>query len=456
MLLTITYTGKQTRDLGYLLHKNPDRAQCFALSFGNAYVFYPEASEERTTAALLLDLNPVDLARGKLGTREGGLFDYVNDRPYVASSFLSTAIARVFSTAMSGRCEKRQALSDTPLDLTACVHMLPGDAGLAAELFEPLGYSVTAAGSVLDETFPEWGGSPYIDLTLRGKVTLSRLLNHLYVLIPAFDRQKHYYVGKDEIEKLLSHGEDWLAGHPARDQIVKRYFAMQRSFAREAISRMTGEEEERPASREERERRLSLNARRLEAVKDAVLESGAVSVIDLGCGEGKLTAMLLKEKQLLRVAAADVSLRALERARQNLQPDRMPPSQREKLTWMQASLTYRDERFSGFDAACVVEVVEHLDPQRLPAFERVLFEFAAPRTVVLTTPNRAYNLCYPTLAPGALRHEDHRFEWTREEFRAWAEGVCERFGYTVELREIGDLSEGCGAPTQMGVFTKCG
>jgi len=99
VLLTITYVGKQTQDLGYLLHKNPYRAQSFDLSFGNAYVFYPEVTDEKTTAALLLDINPIDLARGKLGTRDGGLFDYVNDRPYVASSFMSTALVRVFGSA---------------------------------------------------------------------------------------------------------------------------------------------------------------------------------------------------------------------------------------------------------------------------------------------------------------------------------------------------------------------
>ena len=472
MLLTITYTGENTENLGYLLHKNPYRAQRFELSFGSAYVFYPEVSNERTTVALLLDINPIDLARGKLGSTDGGLFDYVNDRPYVASSFMSTAINRVFGSALSGKCDKAPELADTPIPLTACVHMLPcrGADDLPKEIFGPLGYTVETRSSVLDEKFGEWGESPYVDLTISGTVTLSSLLNHLYVLIPVFDKQKHYYVTEDEIEKLMRHGEGWLASHPARDKIVRRYFAKKRSYAHKAIDRLIESEpvdaddlaedadeneSEAAVPDEVKEKRISLNERRLEAVKNAVLQSGATSVIDLGCGECKLTAMLLEEKQIKRVAAADVAVRALEKAKRNLRMERMPAYKKEKLTLMQASLTYKDVRFSGYDAACVVEVIEHLDPQRIHAFERVVFEFAAPSTVVVTTPNKDYNAKYEWLEEGSLRHYDHRFEWSREEFAAWAKHVCETFGYTVEISEIGDVDEECGAPTQMGVFRKC-
>ena len=335
----------------------------------------------------------------------------------------------------------------------------------------PLGYSVQVETSILDEQFPEWGTSPYIDLTLTGTVTLASLLNHLYVLIPVFDKQRHYYVSDDEIEKLLKHGEGWLNSHPARNQIVNRYFSMKRSFAHKAIDRLIesepvlaedldsdepDEEEELPVIPDEvNEQHISLNNRRLEAVKNAVIECGAASVLDLGCGECRLTALLLEEKQIRKVVAADVAVRALEKAKQVLRYDRMPPYKKEKLTLIQASATYKDPRFSGFDAACVVEVIEHLDPQRIGAFERVLFEFAAPSSVVLTTPNKEYNANYEWLPEEQLRHCDHRFEWTREEFRAWTEHVCEAYGYTVKRIEIGDSDETFGAPTQMGVFRKC-
>lgn len=466
MLLTITYEGQNTQDLGFLLHKNPDRAQEFELSYGKAYIFYPEVSDARTTAALLLDIDPIDLARGKLGSKDGGLFDYVNDRPYASTSFMSTAIARVFNTAMAGKCAKKQELADTPLHLIATLYALKDnrDEKLAAQLFEPLGYTVEAKRTVLDEKFPDWGTSPYIDLTISGTVKLSELLNHIYVLIPVFDRQKHYYISKDEIQKLLDHGEGWLGKHPYKEKITQRYFKQKKEYARKALDLLRAQDEEESEentsddteTEEEKEAKTPLNTLRLEAVKQAVLNSGASSVIDMGCGEGRLTGMLLKEKQIQRLTACDVSVNTLEKAADRLRLDRMPLTLRNKLTLMQASLTYRDKRFSGFDCACIVEVIEHIEPMRIAAFERVVFEFAAPRTVVLTTPNKEYNVNYENMKENALRHGDHRFEWTRAEFKAWADHVCEQYGYHCEISGIGEHNEATGTPTQMGVFMKNG
>ena len=464
MLLTITYEGENTQELGYLLHKNPERAQQFALSYGKAYVFYPEVTDTRTTAALLLDIDPLDLARGKAGSREGGLFDYVNDRPYASTSFMSTAIVRIFGTAMSGRCDLRQSLADTPLNLTATLHSLKdnGDTELAKALFEPLGYTVTAKRTQLDTAFPEWGMSPYIDLTISGTVRLSELLNHIYVLIPVFDKQKHYYMAEDEIQKLLAHGEGWLADHPMNEKITQRYFTARKSYARRALNILLADElaedenTDETAIAEEKEIRTPLNTMRMETVKNAVLASGAASVIDLGCGECRLTSMLLNEPQIKKVTACDVSVAELEKAAQKLHLDRMQPYRKNKLTLMQASLTYRDDRFAGYDCACVVEVIEHIEPMRIPAFERSVFEFAAPQTVILTTPNREYNANYAKMQENALRHGDHRFEWTRAEFKAWTEHICGKFGYTCEISGIGDTDEKFGTPTQMGVFTKHG
>ena len=464
MLFTITYEGSRTQELGFLLHKHPDRAQQFALSFGRAYVFYPEVSDERTTAALLMDIDPIDLARGKVGSTEGGLFDYVNDRPYAATSFMSNAIVRIFGTAMSGRCEQKPALAETPLHLTATLSSLRDgrDTALAKELFEPLGYTVTAERSLLDERFPEWGDSPYITLKISGIVRLCDLLNHIYVLIPVFDLQKHYYSSEDEIRKLLDHGEGWLASHPCKEMIAKRYFKEKKSFARRAIDTLAEQnpdeitENENNEAAEEQEVRTPLNTMRMEAVRDAVLKSGASTVIDLGCGECRLTSLLLNEPQIKAVTACDVSVRELEKAAQKLHLDRMPTYRKNKLTLMQASLTYVDKRFSGFDCACVIEVIEHIEPMRIPAFERVVFEYAKPRTVILTTPNREYNANYAHMEENALRHGDHRFEWTRAEFAAWTQHICEKFGYVCEISGIGTEDEKTGFPTQMGVFTKHG
>jgi 3' terminal RNA ribose 2'-O-methyltransferase Hen1 len=456
MLLSITYTGHNTSDLGYLLYKNPNSCpQTFELSFGKAHVFYSEVSDERTTAALLLDIDPLDLAKGK--GNSGGLFDYVNDRPYVSSSFMSVAILKVFSTAMSGRADTRQELADSPLILSAAITMLPCNAefDMLPRVFEPLGYSVSYEKYGLDEQFPEWGESRCVNLSLRGKVRLRDLLKHIYVLLPVFDRHKHYWVGDDEVKKLLRMGENWLADHPEHKYIAGRYLHHQRSLVSEYFARLN---DENPGTEQEEEavRDLSLNAQRLSAVFAILKAAGAHGVIDIGCGEGKLLSLLLKDGQFTKIAGMDVSCSSLKRASDRLKLETASEHITERVTLFQSSVTYKDKRIQGFDAASVMEVIEHLDPERLGVFERVLFGYAEPRMIVLTTPNSDYNSVYEKLIPGKVRHNDHRFEWSREEFSNWAETVSAKYGYRIKISGIGAEREAVGSPTQIGVFEKCG
>jgi 3' terminal RNA ribose 2'-O-methyltransferase Hen1 len=465
MLLTIAYSGQPATDLGYLLHKNPARIHSTELPFGQAHVFYPEANEERCTAALVLEIDPIGLVRNRRGPRGEGysLEQYVNDRPYVASSFLSVAIARVFGTTLSGKSKHRQELAETPLALEAGIPLVScrGSEELLSALFKPLGYDVATSGHTLDEKFPDWGQSRYFSVTLKGSVRIKELLTHLYVLLPVLDDDKHYWVGDDEVEKLLRRGEGWLKAHPERELITKRYLKHQKWLASEALERLMGEEE--PAAGEEEEtkslaeekieRPMSLAEQRMGAVLAVLRGAGAQRVLDLGCGEGRLLRSLLKDKQFTEIVGMDVSHRSLEIAAEKLRLEELPRLQRDRIKLKHGSLTYRDKRLAGFDAATVVEVVEHQDPPRLAAFERVLFEFARPRTVVVTTPNVEYNVRFETLPPGQLRHRDHRFEWTRAEFQSWANGMAERFGYVVRFLPIGPEDAELGAPTQMGVFT---
>lgn len=462
-MLSITTTHRPATDLGYLLHKRPDKFQSFDLSFGAAHAYYPEASEARCTACLLLDVDAVGLVRGRNPDQDFLLAQYVNDRPYVASSFLSVAIAQVFGSALQGRCRERPELVTTPIPLEVKLDVLPvrGGAAFLRAVFEPLGYEVEAVRHPLDETFPEWGESPYFSITIRRTATLSELLTHLYVLVPVFDARKHYFVGPDEMEKLLAKGEGWLAGHPAKDEIARRYLGNRPSLYKLALSRLVGEGEldddetpEKERAEERLEKPISLNDQRLGAVVAALRASGARRVLDLGCGEGKLIRELLKDRQFEDILGLDVSIRTLEIATRRLKLERLPDAQAERVKLIHGSLMYRDGRLAGFGAATVVEVVEHLDPPRLRAFERVLFEFARPGTVVLTTPNREFNVTWETLPAGTFRHADHRFEWTRAEFRAWATGVAGRFGYSVRFLPVGPDHPEHGSPTQMGVFTR--
>jgi len=462
MLLTITTTQTPATALGYLLHKHPERFQSFELSFGKASVFYPEASLERCTAALLLDVDPVGLVRKQRG--EGyQLEQYVNDRPYVASSFLSVAIAQVFGTALAGRCKDQPELAQTPIPLTAKLSVLPCKSGEAflRRLFEPLGYTVTTEVHALDEQFPEWGKSPYFSVELQGTVRLQDLLSHLYVLIPVLDDEKHYWVGDEEVDKLLRHGEGWLATHPEQQQIAKRYLKRQGRLVRTALAQLVEEDNPEPDDTQEKheleeaavEKPISLNQQRLEAVLAALKASGARRVLDLGCGEGRLLKELLQDKTFEEIVGVDVSYRALEIAQERLHLEWLTEQQRQRIKLIQGSLTYRDQRLSGYDAATVVEVIEHLDQPRLAGFERSLFEFARPTTVVVTTPNVEYNVKFENLPAGKLRHKDHRFEWSRAEFQAWANRVAEGFGYSVQFLPVGLEDVDVGAPTQMGVFT---
>jgi len=391
------------------------------------------------------------------------LEQYVNDRPYVASSFMSVAISQVFGSAIAGTSRERPELAKTAIPLAVRIAVVPCRSGepFLRALFEPLGYELSTTPHALDERFPEWGDGRYFTIELRATKVLADVLSHLYVLIPVLDDDKHYWVNEDEVEKLLRHGEQWLAAHPERERIVDRYLRHRKHLARQALARLLEEDQQEADEAEQShaveeeavERRISLNEQRLGAVVAALKNAGAKRVLDLGCASGNLLRRLLEDRAFEHSLGLDVSYRALELAADRLRLDRMQPKQRERITLIQGSLNYRDRRLEGYDAAAVVEVIEHLDPPRLAAFERVLFEFARPTTVIVTTPNVEYNVRFDTLPAGKLRHRDHRFEWTREQFKAWANGVAARFSYGVRFLPIGPDDTEVGPPTQMAVFS---
>lgn len=452
MLLTLTTTHQPATELGFLLYKHPDKHQTFSLPFGTAHVFYPEATDRRCTAAMVLDVDPIALVRGRRGAGGDGLLDqYVNDRPYAASSFLSVALRRVFASALGGRSEHRPELAERAIPLEARLTPLRcrGGIELAKAVFEPLGYEISAT---------QIADGAYWEMTLTGVTTLGQLLTHLYVLVPVLDDHKHYWVSEDEIEKLLRHGEGWLQQHPARDLITRRYLKHQKRLARLALERLETADEsplEAEYAEEAAAPKRRLNDERLERVLAELRASGAKSVLDLGCGSGKLLGLLMKNRQFERIIGLDASSANLDMAAERLHLSELTEAQRRRINLLHGALTYRDRRLTGFDAAAVVEVIEHIDLPRLGAFADAIFSVARPRTVVLTTPNAEYNARYESLGAADMRHHDHRFEWSRAEFRAWAEQTATQFGYALRIEEIGEADPELGAPTQMGVFT-CG
>ncbi len=484
MLLTLTTTAEPATDLGFLLHKHPDRAQTFPVTAGSAHVFYPRAEPQECTAALLLDVDPIALVRGP-SSEAFTLGQYVNDRPYAAGSMLAVALASVFSSAMKGRCAARPELAARPLPLTVHVPTLPcrGGAELVERLFAPLGWQVEATPVPLDPQFPEWGDSRYHDTTLTGELRLADALTHLYVLLPVLDGAKHYWVDADEVDKLLRAGGEWLAAHPERELITKRYLAHRGAYVRTALERLAEVDdtsvealdnaldapEVQPELQQSHfhattlhesgfaaitEKPVPLAQQRRESVIAVLRAAGARRVLDLGCGGGALLRDLLADPQFTEILGVDVSAGALEAAARRLRLDRLPERQQERIALRQSALTYADRSLAGYDAAVLMEVIEHVDEVRLPALEHAVLGVARPRTLVVTTPNVEHNVRFETLAQGRFRHTDHRFEWTRSQFGEWAGTAAQRYGYGVRLLAIGPDDPEVGPPTQLAVFER--
>ena len=483
-MLTITTTHQPATDIGYLLAKHPDRVQTFDIPYGKAYVFYPEATPERCTMTMLTEIDPIAITRqhGRSGSRNSAIQQYVNDRPYAACSHLSVAIADVFRSALNGNCKERPELVDKPIPLVANIPCLPSRQGtqFIRNLFEPLGYEVETETPPMDSQFPQWGESTHHDVTISQTTTVQKLLNHLYVLIPVLDNSKHYWVGKDEADKLIQHSEGWLNAHPMKEIILRRYLRYNRSLmhrAHELITQIdqetiaadepdntedaaeaiiTGADEPTNVTESLMEKPIALSEARTTAVMDAIRESSPQSVIDLGCGEGALLQHIVRESAITRVAATDVSPHALDLARRKVGINNMTNRQAERISIFQSSLIYDDPRTHDFDVAVLMEVIEHVDPPKLDALEYSVFDQAKPRKVVVTTPNVEYNQLFTNIRKSGLRHRDHRFEWTRKEFQKWANAVARQHGYSVAIHGIGveDTTIPAGHPTQMAVFTR--
>jgi len=541
MLMTLTCQAPNAPDVGYLLGKHPDSVFSRPFSAGTAWVFYPEVTERQVTVALLTEIDPIGLVRGPAALTQ--LDQYVNDRPYVATSLTSVALRTAFGSALAGRCDARPDLLDTRFHWEVALPAVACDAGaeFITRIFAPLGYSVATTRLPLDARFPDWGDANLYRVTLTGAQTTQALLSHLYVLLPVLDNAKHYYVDTQEAEKLLAHGGAWLAAHPERDLITRRYLRYKRPLiqqANDALARLIAEVEVdvsgvlgvgddtdaadaiasldpsgldqvnaaaayvtpdavtsgapstaaaeaatptsaqatsvtaapdatpadatpasapgAPALDEEVTPEVTLHQQRLQAVMAAVRAVGARSLADLGCGEGQLLALALADRSLTRIFGMDVSSAALARARRRLHWETLPQAQRQRIELALGSLLYRDQRLAGFDAAALVEVIEHLDPPRLRAMEQVVFGHARPGRVIITTPNREYNVHWTQAgAEERLRHGDHRFEWTRAECQAWVERVASAYGYRGAQQELGDGAPDrpeIGSPSQLVIF----
>ncbi len=464
-MLFISTTHQPASDLGYLLRKNPANLYEGKTAFGTLKVFYPEVSEEKTTAAFVVEIDPIALVRRK--EDQGSAEQYVNDRPYTANSYVSVGIAEAFGSAMSGGSKERPELAETPIPISIRIPVLRAKKGedLIRRIFEPLGYRVEVTALPLDEQFPEWGESFYFDVSLHGTHRLCDSLRHLYVLLPVLDEKKHYYMDKQEVDKILSKGQGWLADHPEKSVILRTSLGRKPSLMREAFEQLSNAEPEFKTPDEEASdtdeatnqpverapKKVTLHRQRHDRVTELVRELKPKSIIDLGCGEGKFIRSIIPIQGIEKIVGLELSYYTLERATKMLQLEDGGGRYGHRVELIHGSLLYRDARTEGFDVATVIEVIEHMEAHRLPAFAKVVFGYAKPKTVIVTTPNREYNAVYNEIE---LRHDDHRFEWTRAEFQTWVDEVCAQYGYQAEIEGIGDLHPEYGCPSQMAVFKR--
>jgi 3' terminal RNA ribose 2'-O-methyltransferase Hen1 len=238
LLITLTCHAPTAPDIGYLFGKNPASLFMREFSGGRVLVFYPEVTDDHLTIALLTEIDPVALVRTASGAH--GLDQYVNDRPYVASSLTSVALNVAFGSALGGKSRGRPARVNDVMRWEVSLPVVACDAGedLITRIFAPLGYEVTVERLALDPAFPAWGMSNLYALRLSGAQTVQGVLSQLYVLLPVLDNAKHYYIEASETEKLLRYGGAWLAAHPERDLITRRYLRYRRPLVTSALARL--------------------------------------------------------------------------------------------------------------------------------------------------------------------------------------------------------------------------
>jgi 3' terminal RNA ribose 2'-O-methyltransferase Hen1 len=443
------------------------------MSFGEGYVYFQENPQGDNSLSLLVDVDPLATVqgRGQLSHMDGL---YVNDRAYVPSSLLTSALTKAFGTALSGRCKERPELASTPIDWTVSVPVVTSDwrTEILWSLFGPLGYEVRMA-HVEREGHRSSHPDVASDLTgvkLCTTATMREVLSHLVVLIQVLDQDNHRWLDEQDLDPFMRRVEGWLPEHPYGMFILKRALKHQKHLIKAVIAKFPAivDSQARISSinsemwdasqlEEYADQPLSLNRQRFAVVQELIERLQPRSLVDLGCGDGSFIGFLANGALLHpmeRIIGMDVSASELARAKTRMEHLSSLPGRRTPVEWLLGSLLYRDPRIKGLDMAILIEVIEHIDPWRLPALERQVFGEGGYASIVVTTPNREFNLIYGLSEEHSLRHRDHRFEWTRQEFQEWVQKIASQYGYEWQIQGIGTVSLDHGSPSQMVLFQK--
>lgn len=441
--LSIATTRPNASDLGFLLYKHPDRvfrSDDTRNRLVKAVGFYPEVSSDRCEFVLLVAVDPVERVRGLAWN--GGIAQYVEPLPFLASSHLAQALSLCLRSAMNGIASSKDPETDAKLKALAAekwpleikVTPVRSSPAMIRRMFEPLGWKVDVESTAL-----EVDGSKYPDalhtIVLCGDQTVSDALTQLYVLLPALDPARHYFYGDNEVDKFVAKSQNWLDGHPARDLIVGRYLSKSKELQTAAKSLLDGEPNTTVIEEKSGDAEESAHDQRHRRIVDLVATIGATRIADLGCGEGRLLARLTALPGKLEIVGVEPALADLDKARKLLSrnPGRLMDP---RVTLKHGSILYADKSLKGFDVAILSEVIEHIDEERLDHAERCVFGAMNPAMVIVTTPNSDFNVAFPLLE-GRLRHNDHRFEWGRKDAEAWCQRVAAQYGYTFEIDGVG-------------------
>jgi 3' terminal RNA ribose 2'-O-methyltransferase Hen1 len=474
LLLSLSVSGEHAPDLGFILYKHPDRVFEKSTPKNRITGFFAENSAGRAEFCLTVEVDQVERVRGVNWDR--GIASYVEPMPFLAASHMSQALSSALGSAMNGVLASKDPIVDArvkevgvkPLPITIKVGAVRCSPYMITRLFEELGWTVMVESHGLDvPNVSEEDDRPLHVFTLTGAATVSDALTQLYVLLPVLDPSRHYFYDESEVRKLFDKGGEWLKNHSARDLIISRYLSKSkelREYARQLFGRfqekkdideLIAETEDAMGEWEDPDDNSPHQQRHSRIVGD-IAEWRARTVIDLGCGEGKLLERLVRIAPDMRVVGIEPSAREIERARKKLSNNpgkNLDP----RVEFVHGSAMYGDERFKGFDAAVLSEVIEHVDEERLSLLARSVFGIMAPRRVIITTPNGDYNKVFGFF-PGEFRHADHRFEWTMTECRAWVDGVTATYDYEAEITPVGgrnpEADEANGEISHYIVFTK--
>ncbi|EGW40788.1 3' terminal RNA ribose 2'-O-methyltransferase Hen1 [Desulfosporosinus sp. OT] len=463
MQLAIKATGEGAKMLSFLLSKNPQNLYDRMEKGHRIRLTYTVFSDSEVEAVIFVTPDPVELVKNSPDTYE--ITQYINDREFVVSSIFCSYIRSALGTALNGRPK------DEYLDWAKHAFLLTIGFGPVAtdlpdvaikQLFEPLGYRIEIERGQAAYNFQLKERSSARFINLQGTLTVQNALKHLFVLIPVLDNYRHYFIDEREIEKLERYGEGWLADHPLKDLIIKRTLRFRElidqvgeNFDQADTNADTNNEALTPELELKSQPVVRLNELRYQRVVKIVENLPArESIVDFGAGEGKLSARLGFIPGVQEILAVEPTekeqLRALKRfSEASRKDDFISPI----LIW--GSLFYYDEQLRAKDVMILNEVIEHIDESRLPRVMDTILGSYKPQVLLITTPNVEYNTVYQ-MDDQAVRHKDHRFEWTRSEFSEWTHTLARNYSYDVQLDGIGEEVEGYGHPSQIAIFTRQG